>query len=366
MTNQPRRRWGKLRPRISPRTSPGAPPGTLAVDPHALPPTISVIAYDAGEIVEETVDGVDAIRKLRERWPVVWVNVDGLGDARALQSIGDEFGLHPLALEDVVNANQRPKLELFDEHLLVIARMPELSETGLRSEQLSLFLGSGFVLTFQEREGDCFDPVRKRIRAERRERFLQPDYLAYALLDALIDSYFPVLEAFGEGIDRLEESITDDPHVGLVSQIQDTRHNLLGLRRAIWPERDLLTALARDPIPQISDTTRTYLRDCYDHAVRIIDLVETYRELSSGLTELYQSTVGHRMNEIMKVLTIMATIFIPLTFVAGIYGMNFNTETSPWNMPELGWYWGYPFTLLLMAVIVVGMILYFRKRGWVG
>lgn len=354
------KRW----PRISPRTAPGAPPGTVVVDPEAPKPVVSVYGCDAENLVEEKVDDPRAIAELREKWPLVWINVDGLGDADTLHAIGELFGLHLLALEDVANANQRPKLEEYPDHLFLILRMPQVSEDGFRTEQLSLFLGASYVITFQERPGDCFEPVRKRLRDVPRDRFLQADYLAYALLDAIIDSYFPVLEAFAERLDNLEDRIAIQPDSELIGEIFETKHAMLSIRRAIWPTRDILNSMLRDVMPLVSDNTRTYLRDCYDHAVRIIDLVETYRELSAGLMEFYQSSVGHRMNEIMKVLTIIATIFIPLTFIAGIYGMNFNPERSPWNMPELGWYWGYPAVLLTMAAVAMIMILFFRRRRW--
>jgi magnesium transporter len=354
------KRW----PRISPRTSPGAPPGTVVVDPDAPKPVVSVYGCDAENLVEEKIDDLRAIPEMRKKWPLVWVNVDGLGDVEILSTISELFGLHPLALEDVANANQRPKLEEYPDHLFLVLRMPQVAEDEFRTEQLSLFLGAGYVVTFQERPGDCFEPVRKRLRDMPRTRFLEADYLAYALVDAIIDSYFPVLEAFAERLDHLEDRIAIQPGADLIGEIFETKHAMLAIRRAIWPTRDILNSMVRDVIPLVSDNTKTYLRDCYDHAVRIIDLVETYRELSAGLMEFYQSSVGHRMNEIMKVLTIIATIFIPLTFIAGIYGMNFNPERSPWNMPELDWYWGYPAALLAMAVVTVVMVLFFRRRRW--
>jgi magnesium transporter len=357
------KRW---RPRIAARTPPGTAPGTLAADPEAPPPVIRVMAYDADEVLEETLETPRAIADYMDKWPVVWVNVDGVGDAETIRTVGELFGLHPLALEDVANSRQRPKFEEYDKHAFIVVRMPGLAEHTLSTEQVSMFLGANFVVTFQEWQGDCFDPVRKRIRESTRGRFVRADYLVYALLDAVVDSYFPVLEGLSERLDDLEEEIAAAPTVEVVGRIFATKHELHALRRAIWPTRDLLNALIRDPVALVSDSTKTYLRDCYDHAVRIVDLVETYRDLNSGLMEFYQSSVGHRMNEIMKVLTIMATIFIPLTFIAGIYGMNFSAERSPWNMPELNWYWGYPFALLLMALVTVGMVAFFRRKGWLG
>lgn len=357
--------WKRL-PRIGPRTAPGAPPGSLVADPNAFQPVIRVHGCDADKLVEEEVEDLGIIPALRDKWPLVWVNVDGLGDADKLRAIGEMFRLHPLALEDVVNANQRPKLEDYPDQIFMILRMPRIEEGKFRTEQLSLFFGAGYVLTFQEQPGDCFEPVRKRLRDVPRTLFLQADYLAYALLDAIIDSYFPVLEAFAERLDELEDRIAIEPSAEMIGEIFETKHAMLSVRRAIWPMRDLFNSMLRDPKSLISDTTRTYLRDCYDHTVRIIDLVETYRELSAGLMELYQSSVGHRMNEIMKVLTIIATIFMPLSFMAGIYGMNFNPDRSPWNMPELDWYLGYPAALIAMATLAGLMVWYFRSRRWLG
>jgi magnesium transporter len=354
------------RPRIRAKTPPGSAPGTLATDLQAPPPVICVMAYSAEEVVERTLETPRAIAEYVNKWPVLWVNVDGVGDAETLQIVGQLFDLHPLALEDVANCRQRPKHEEYDAYGFVVVRMPNLSEVGFRNEQVSLFLGPNFVVTFQEWSGDCFEPVRKRIRESTRSRFVSADYLAYALLDAVVDSYFPVLETLSERLDEMEEEIALSPSAEIVGRVFATKHILLSLRRAIWPTRDMLNSLIRDPVALISDSTKTYLRDCYDHAVRIVDLVETYRDLNSGLMEFYQSNVGHRMNEIMKVLTIIATIFIPLTFIAGIYGMNFDGDSSPWSMPELYWYWGYPVTLLTMALVTVGMIVYFRRKGWLG
>jgi magnesium transporter len=358
------KRHRKRRPRISPRTAPGASPGTLAIDPAAPAPAINLMAYDAEKVVETRIENPNDIKSYLGQWPVIWVNVDGLGSAETIETLGAIFNLHRLSLEDVVSMNQRPKIEEFETYTFVVARMAHLEES-FHAEQLSLFLGANFVLTFQEQRGDCFEPLRRRIR-ENRNSLLSTDYLAYAILDALVDDLFPILEQLGERLDDLEEEISKRQDADLVSRIHHTRHDLLALRRTIWPIRDVLNAMIRDPIPLISDKTRTYLRDCYDHTVRIIDIVETYRDVTTGLMEFYQSMVSNRMNEIMKVLTVIATIFIPLTFVAGLYGMNFNTAVSPLNMPELNWYWGYPMTLVVMAAIVIGMSVYFRRKGWMG
>ncbi len=355
----------KRRTHVKPRrTAPGAAPGTLVADPAAPKPVISVLAYGPDRLLQEEVADPSRLRDYIQHWPMTWINVDGLGDTATIEAIGEALGLHHLALEDVVNTHQRPKLEEYGDHLFIVVRMPH-PEEPFQTEQLSLFLGANYVITFQERAGDCFEPVRKRIR-ERRNRLLEASYLAYSLIDALVDSYFPVLDTFSDRLERLEDEVVRKSTATTVSQVHEVRHDLLALRRSIWPARDILNSLVRDPLPLISDTTRTYFRDCYDHAVRIIDLVETFRELSSSLIELYQSTVGQRMNEIMKVLTVIATIFIPLTFIAGLYGMNFNTQISPLNLPELNWYYGYPFALAVMVLVVAAMIVYFRRRGWIG
>ena len=237
----------------------------------------------------------------------------------------------------------------------------------LETEQLSLFLGQNYVLTFQERPGDSFDPVRDRIRrAGGWVRSAGPDYLAYALIDALIDNYFPVLEQYGERLETLEDEVITRPGPGLVAQIHEIKRDLLTLRRAIWPLRETVNSLVRDPIPLIRDETRIYLRDCYDHTVQIIDLLENYRDIASGLMEVYLSSVSNRLNEIMKILTMFTAFFIPLSLITGIYGMNFNGAISPLNMPELNWYLGYPYALGLMAVVAIGMLMYFRKKKWLG
>jgi magnesium transporter len=351
------------------RTSPGTAPGTLVVDPSAPKPSIHVIAYDQGECVERhfgTLQELDALPGLLERYSVVWVSVSGLGDAQMVQRLGDLFHLHRLALEDVLNNHQRPKVEQYGDHLFIVARMLE-GGARLETDQLGMFLGQKFVVTFQNTPGDCLDPVRERIRLGRGIiRTAGSDYLAYAILDAVVDYYFPTLEVFGEEIEGLEEAMITNVDRALLSRIHEVKARLLVVRRAIWPLREALHVLIRDPVPVIQDATRIYLRDCSDHTFQIIDLIETYRELASNLMDLYHSSLSNRMNEIMQVLTVIATIFIPLTFIVGVYGMNFDTKVSPWNMPELEFYWGYPAVWAVMLVIAGAMLLYFRRRGWLG
>jgi magnesium transporter len=349
------------------RTPPGAAPGTLVADPTSHKPVVRVIAYNEHDFEERelrTAADYEKVRECVERYTVTWVNVEGLGDAQVVSQLGLVFGLHPLALEDVLNHHQRAKVEPYEEQVFIVARMLERGHK-LESDQLAIFLGKRFVVTFQHTPGDCFDPLRQRIRQGHSIlRNTGPDYLAYALLDAVVDSYFPVLEQFGEEIQTLEDSIIDDCHADIISNIHEIKGKLLAMRRAAWPMRDALHVLIRDPIPWVSDDTRVYLRDCADHTFQIMDLVDTYRELTSDLMGLYHSSLANRMNEVMQVLTIIATIFIPLTFIVGVYGMNFNPASSPWNMPELNWYWGYPVVWAIMIVIAAGLLILFQRKGW--
>ncbi len=348
------------------RTPPGTSPGTLITDPDSPRPIIRVIAYGPEGVDERQIDDVRSVKSFLDRWPVTWINVDGLGDAAVISRLGEMFGIHRLALEDVINLHQRAKVELYAKQCFIVARMADAGDR-IGTEQLSMFLGSNYVLTFQERPGDCFDPVRARIRkAGGRIRHAGPDYLAYALLDAFIDACFPALENFGERLEVLEDEVILRPDRQIIAQIHDAKRDLLTLRRAVWPLREALNTLAREACPFITDETRIYLRDCYDHTIQIIDLLENYRDIAASLMEVYLSSVSNRLNEIMKILTIISTIFIPLTFIAGVYGMNFHTEKSPLNMPELTWYLGYPFALALMAGVALAMLYFFRRKGWIG
>jgi magnesium transporter len=358
------------RPRLSGikrRTEPGAVPGTLAPPPEAPKPVIDVIAYGEGEdFVERTGVTLAEITKLLERYPVVWINVTGLGEIRIIEQIGDKFGLHRLSLEDVVNVHQRPKVEVFEDHLFLVVRMVQVEDEA-DTEQVSMFLGKGYLLTFQEKTGDCFNPVRKRIRRLKgRIRSAGADYLCYALIDAVVDGYFPVLEHYGEKLELLEDRVVEAPRAEQVRELHECKRHLLLLRRAIWPQREMINTLIRDDHQLISKTTKPYLRDCYDHAIQLMDIVETFREIASGLLDIYISSTSAKLNEIMKVLTIIATIFIPLGFIASLYGMNFDRMASPWNMPELGWRYGYPLALLLMLAVAGGLIWYFWRKGWLG
>jgi magnesium transporter len=355
----------ELRRRIT-RPPPGSSPGALRVVPEAVPPRISSIAYGPDTMLEREVDDFEELPALVGEYPVVWVNVDGVEHAPTIEKLGETFGLHRLAIGDIVNVPQRAKVEDYGDFLLIVARMA-MREPGLATEQLGLVLGRGFVLTFQERQGDPLDPVRHRVRAAvGRIRRAGPDYLAYAVLDAIVDHYFPLIEGVGDQLEELEDEILQGASKETMTRLYAVKRDLSMLRRAIWPARDALNSLVRDPYELIQDESRVYLRDCYDHVVQNIDLIENYRELTSSLTDLYLSTLGHRSNEIMKVLTIFAAIFIPLTFIAGIYGMNFDSSVSPLNMPELRWFWGYPFALGLMFLVSAVMLGFFWRKGWIG
>lgn len=347
---------------------PGTMPGTLSIEADAKPPTMVLIDYNEDKATRVPLETPEACAAYLDTESVSWVDVQGLGNEDILRRLGKVFDLHPLVLEDVVNVPQRPKVEDYEDQLVIIARMvlPKDRAIGFYSEQVSFVLGKHYLLTVQEEpEHDCFDPVRARIRSSKGTiRKQKADYLAYTLLDAIIDGFFPVLEDYGEKIEDLEEEVVTNPTRQTLQKIYQVRRELLALRRAIWPQRDAINALIRDGCDLISDDVQIYLRDCYDHAIQVLDMVETYRELTGGLMDVYLSAVSNRMNEIMKLLTVISSIFIPLTFIAGVYGMNFNTEVSPWNMPELNWYWGYPACLAGMAAIAAGLVFFFWKRGW--
>jgi magnesium transporter len=348
---------------------PGTIPGTIIIPTDASPPKITLIDYHAtGDVIRKEVKTPEECTPYLDRESVSWVEVQGLGDEDILRRLGKVFDLHPLVLEDIVNVAERPKIEEYEDHLVIICRMvvPKERRYGFYSEQVSFVLGKHYLLTVQEEpDHDCLEGVRARIYNNKGTiRKRKADYLAYALLDAIVDGFFPVLERYGEQIEDLEDEVITNPTRQTLQKIYQVRRELLQLRRYIWPQRDAINSLIRDGNELICEEVKIYLRDCYDHTVQVMDMVETYRELASGLMDVYLSAVGNRMNEIMKFLTVMSSIFIPLTFIAGIYGMNFNTEKSPYNMPELNWYWGYFLCLGLMAAIAFVLVFIFWRRGW--
>jgi magnesium transporter len=360
------RRRRRRKPRFRRQTPPGASPGTIAAPPDEPRPVVHVFAYGPAEYVEEQVADLGTLPTFLQRFPVTWINVEGLGDAGVIHRLGELFGLHALALEDVVNVHQRSKVEAYDQHLFIVARMMHLAES-LETEQISIFLGSNFVLTFQQgHPGDCFDPVRERIRTHSGKIRSRPtDYLAYAILDAVIDSYFPIVEHYGDRLDEIDEQLSANQGPAVSARIHEVRSDLLLLRRAIRPHREALNALVRDEHSLVSSETRVFLRDCYDHTVQLIELLEVYRETCIDLRDYFVSLVSQRMNQVMKVLTVIATIFMPLSFIAGVYGMNFNTLV-PGNMPELNLPYGYFLALGGMASVAIGLLLFFYRNRWIG
>ncbi|GMV99295.1 MAG: magnesium transport protein CorA [Candidatus Hydrogenedentota bacterium] len=346
---------------------PGQAPGTIDSVPGSPTPTIRVFAYNDNEFVEETISDVCQLASYLAEWRVTWVHVDGLGDKIVLQQLGTLFEMHRLALEDVVHGQSRPKVEVYGDHEFIVVRMPIRGEV-LQTSQLSIVLGPNYVVTFQAVATSCLEPVRERARKESAVRLRQggPDYLAYCLLDAAIDHYFPFLEEYNDRIDELEDEALTHANREFVTHVHDLRRNLLTVRRAMWPMREVINTMIRDLRIPLSDETRLYLRDCYDHTHEILDSVESYREITSGLLDIYLSSVNYRLNEVMRVLTVFATIFIPLTFITGLYGMNFHTEDSPYNMPELSWRYGYPFALTIMAVTAGSLLYFFWRKGWLG
>ena len=352
---------------------PGTPPATLTplAPGEGLPPVISVMEFEGEHFTERKVQSVAELPAPgSHEGRIVWIEFNGLGDLDALKALGEKYDLHPLALEDILNAGQRPKMESFDNHLFIVAQMVyrDTDDNKMCAEQVSMFLSKGMLITVQEDpKNDVFGPVRERVRIGKGlVRKMGADYLAYTLLDAIIDHCFPILESIGEALDELETEMLEHPTTASVSTLHDFRRTLVQLRRAVWPERDLINSLLHDESDLVSDTTKVYLRDCYDHAVRVMDLVETYREIAAGLLELYLTSVGLRTNEIMRVLTVISAIFIPLTFVVGVYGMNFDDKGGEfwWNMPELHARYGYVVTWLFMLSAAGGMLIFFRRKKW--
>jgi magnesium transporter len=341
----------------------GLPPGTpvFVGEQKAEVAKITILDYDETQFQQREVKEVEECFLFRETPTVTWINVDGLHDIDVIEKIGKHFDMHPLILEDIVNTQQRPKMEEFEKYIYIVLKMLYYDEEteGTQVEQVSLILGENYVISFQEREGDIFNPVRERIRnGKGRIRKMGPDYLAYALLDAVVDHYFTILEKDGEKVEILEDDVIKDPNPDTFQDIHKLKRDMIFLRRSVWPLRELINGLERVETALIRKSTRIYLRDIYDHTIQVIDTLETYRDMLSGMHDTYLSSVSNRMNEVMKVLTIIATIFIPLTFIAGIYGMNFEF------MPELKWHWAYFTVWGVIAVIAVLMVIFFKRKKW--
>jgi magnesium transporter len=342
----------------------GLPPGALVhIGTQKIEQTkVKIIAYDAHHIQEPIVNTIADCYVRENTQEIVWTNVVGLHETAALGQLGTQFGLHPLVVEDILNTEQRPKMEDYDEYIFVVLKSLRYNDTASDVpviEQISLVLGPNYILSFQEREGSAFAPIRERIRSNKgRVRAAGADYLLYALLDLIVDHYFVVLEQFGDRIAALEEDLITEPTTETLHHLHHLKREMVFLRKAIWPLRDVLSGLTRSESPLIQESTRLYLRDVYDHTIQIIETVEIFRDMLSGLLDIYLSSISNRMNEVMKVLTIISTVFIPLTFIAGIYGMNFT------YMPELGWSWAYPVVWGMMIIIALAMVIYFRSKKW--
>lgn len=341
---------------------PGSEPGTLIIEPDAKPSRIILIDYDEDNAIRKVDITPNACAPYIGTNTVSWMDIQGLGSETVLKQVGEIFNLHPLLLEDVVNVPQRPKLEDYNNQLLVISQMVRLKEdeSGFDTEQVSFVLGKRYLLSFQEEElQDCFEIVRDRIRTSQgRVRKSGADYLTYLLLDTIIDGYFPVVEHYEDRIEALEDAIISNPDRDTMQEIYDVRRELLALRRLIWPMRNVLHLLMRDHHGIVSDEVQIYFRDSYDHVIQILEIIEAYRELAASLMDVYMSTMGNKLNEIMKFLTVISTIFIPLTFIVGVYGMNFE------NMPELKGEWSYFMVWLVMLAVAGGLIFYFWRKGW--
>lgn len=341
----------------------GLPPGTLVHigDKREEAVLITYMDYDEQHFEEKQGVSIEECFSFKDTATTTWINIDGIDEIPIIAKIGKAYDLHPLILEDIVTAGQRPKFDSYDKYAYIVLKMLtyNYSIRAIESEQISIVFGANFVISFQEDVGDIFNPIRDRIRqAKGKIRKMGADYLAYSLIDAIVDGYFGILEKTGEQIEELEDELIANPTDTTLRRIHSLKREMMSLRRSIWPLRELISAMQRDESALICGQTHIYLRDVYDHTIQVIDAIEGFRDMVAGMIEIYLSSISNRMNAIMKVLTIIATIFIPLTFVAGVYGMNFP------NMPEMKWRWGYPAVLLLMLTIVGIMLAYFRRRKW--
>lgn len=347
----------------------GKPSGSLihVGERKAQDMRITLMDYDEKKYTDKEIKDIGVLQELKKSPTVSWINVEAIHEVDKIEKIGEIFELHPLLLEDVLNTEQRPKFEDFDDHIFIVFKMIyyDKKEGRVDAEQVSMVLGENYLISFQERKGDVFDQIRDRIRtAKGRVRKRGADYLAYILLDAVVDSYYSVLEKIGEEVEDIEEGLIDEPEEEILYKIHSLKRDMIYLRKSVWPLRDVVNSLTRGDTQLIKESSDIFFRDVYDHTIQVIDTIETFRDMLSGMIDLYMSSISNRMNEVMKVLTIIATIFIPLTFIAGIYGMNFNPDVSPFNMPELNWAYGYPAAIVVMLIVGIIMVIYFRKKRW--
>ena len=320
---------------------------------------IHIIDYSSNTVEETDVSTVEECIPYKDKSSVTWIDIQNIEDEKVIDSIGSLFSIHPLIIEDIKRIGQRPKMEEFDTYSYFVLRMFSFLNDKIQTEQISIVMGKSYIITFQEKPGDVFDPIRERIRAKKfRINTLGSDFLAYSLMDVIIDNYFVILETLGEEVEHLEDVLLLNPTKAALHKIHSLKRKVLSLRRSVWPLRELLTNFERSESPLIQRSTHEYIRDVYDHAIQIIDTVETYRDSLSSMLDIYLSSVSNRMNEIMKVLTVISTFFIPLTFITGLYGMNFK------YMPELSLKWGYPAVLIIMILTVAGLVVYFKKKKW--
>ncbi|WP_342304698.1 magnesium/cobalt transporter CorA [Methanolobus sp. ZRKC5] len=352
---------GKLVNRVSKKI--GLAPGSLVHigEERTEKPKITIIDYDKDTYQEKVVESVEECFPFKDHPTVSWINVDGIHQVDIIEKLGTHFGLHPLVMEDIVHTSQRPRMEDYDSYIYVVLKMLWFADgdTDVKTEQVSIILGQNYVMSFQEVEGDTFKFVRERLRNTKgRIRTMGSDYLAYTILDSIVDNYFIIIERFGEVIEELEEELIENPSPEILQRIHDLKKEMIYLRKSVWPLREVISGLERTESSLFQNSTFAFLRDVYDHTIQVADAIETYRDVLSGILDVYLSSVSNKMNEVMKTLTIIATIFIPLTFVAGMYGMNFT------NMPELGWKWGYPAVWTINILIFLAMYMYFRKKNW--
>ncbi|MFA4828334.1 MAG: magnesium/cobalt transporter CorA [Thermodesulfovibrionales bacterium] len=342
----------------------GLPPGSLIHigEKKKEEVKITVIDYDEGNFQEKVIAEIQECFTFKDKPSVTWINVDGIHKVEIPEKLGECYGFHPLIIEDILNSDQRPKIEDFGDYIYIVLKMLNLDSrtNSIISEQVSLILGPNFVISFQEgHEGDVFNPVRERLRAGKGKiRKMGADYLAYSLIDSIVDNYFIILEKLGEKIESLEERLVTNPTGNVLREIHNLKREMLFLRKSVWPLREVISTMAKGESSLIHPSTGIYLRDIYDHTIHVVDTIETFRDMVSGMLDIYLSSMSNRMNAVMKVLTIIATIFMPLTFLAGVYGMNFK------HMPELEWKFGYPMIVLVMLIVAVIMLFFFRKKKW--
>lgn len=323
--------------------------------------TISLIDYDSKNVEEKKIECIEDIIPYRDKKTVTWINIDGVHDFKLIEKIGSHFKIHHLLIEDIMNTGQRPKMEDFEDYIFIILKMLDYDKAldVVDVEQVSLIMGDNYVISFQEKKGDVFDSIRERIRSSKgRIRNRGTDYLVYAIMDTIVDNYFVILEELSGRTEEIEEELLQSPTSETLQIIHATKREVVYLRKSVWPLREVLNNMDRIETPLIDESTNIYFRDVYDHTIQVVDVVESVRDMVGGMMDIYLSSVSNRMNEVMKVLTIFASIFIPLTFVAGVYGMNFR------YMPELDWKWGYFSTLGFMVVIGVTMLFYFKRKDW--